>query len=445
MEMEGRPLKGTEGGKKILMICYYFPPITDVGSLRSVHFSNYFSRYGWTPLVLTVKNPDRVYCTVGDAFPPDGMHVERSRSIVNPYRVLGKIHGLATRLLRPLGINLVRNHLYDLICVPDIFFGWIPLTILRAIKMAREFEVDAVYVSCTPFSSAVIGALVKRRTGKPLIVDFRDPYALEERAEIFCVPPYRRKIDRRIERWVLGTADAFVVTAEETRDGYVEQYPEFREKVHTVYNGFDMTDASGKVAEKYDKFTVIYTGDFYFYTAKNKLFAEAFFDGLSRLIERGVIHPDTFQFLFYGDGAPAIERLAEKHDVCDIVHASGRIPREDVIKAIERSHFSLLRVVSPMISTKLFEGIALNTPLIATIPHGEAEEIIRRYSPASCIVTDAAGEEVAAAIMKGMERYRKGSGMPQNDLKGFSDHFSRERGAQRMMKIMDAAIERAAQ
>jgi len=33
---------GIEVGKRILMICYYFPPITDVGSLRSVHFEKYF-------------------------------------------------------------------------------------------------------------------------------------------------------------------------------------------------------------------------------------------------------------------------------------------------------------------------------------------------------------------------------------------------------------------
>ncbi|MDD5722592.1 MAG: glycosyltransferase [Syntrophales bacterium] len=426
------------------MICYYFPPITDVGSLRSIHFAKYFRQYGWRPSVLTVRNPDRAYCTVGDEVSPDGIHVERSLSVINPYRPLGKAHGLVTRLLKLFRIDLVRNRLYDLFCIPDMFWGWIPLTVLKAIGIVRRFNVDAIYVSCTPFSSALIGAFVKLRTKKPLIVDFRDPYALEERAEIFDVPLYRQNIDKRIERWVLNVADAFIVTTEETRNGYMRQYPEFTEKMYTVYNGFDMADASVKSVDKYDKFTIIYTGDFYLYTKKNELFAEAFFDGLSRLMERRFISPDTFQFLFYGDGFRMIEQLAHRYGVCDVVHVSGRISRKSVIEAIEKSHFSLLRIVSPMISTKLFEGISLNTPFIATIPHGEAEAIIRKYSPGSYVITEATGEAVAASITEGMERYRKGD-TPRNDLNGFSDHFSRERGAQRMMKIIDNVIGRAAQ
>jgi len=432
---------GIKGGKRVLMICYYFPPLTDVGSLRSVHFAKYFRQYGWTPLVLTVANPDRAYCAVGTEGPPDGVHVELSRSLVNPYKILGKINGLAARLLRLLGIDLARNRLYDLFCIPDIFLGWIPLTVLKAIDMAQRFDVDAVYVSCTPFSSAVIGAVVKRRTQKPLIVDFRDPYALEERADLFDIPAYRRSIDRRIEGWVLRIADAFTTTTEETRDGYMRQYPEFRGKMHTVYNGFDATDAPGSSLDKYDTFTISYTGDFYLYTEKSALFAGAFFDGLSRLLDQGAISPDSFRFLFYGDGFSSIERLAREHRVHSIVHASGRIPRKDAIEAIARSHFSLLRIIPPMISTKLFEVISLGTPFIATIPHGEAEEIIRTYSPASYIVTEPDGEAVAAAIRDGMERYRVGN-LPPNDVKGFSDHFSRERGAKRMMEIIDTVVER---
>ncbi|MDI6616258.1 MAG: glycosyltransferase, partial [Syntrophaceae bacterium] len=170
-------------------------------------------------------------------------------------------------------------------------------------------------------------------------------------------------------------------------------------------------------------------------------FAGAFFDGLSRLLDQGAISPDSFRFLFYGDGFSSIERLAREHRVHSIVHASGRIPRKDAIEAIARSHFSLLRIIPPMISTKLFEVISLGTPFIATIPHGEAEEIIRTYSPASYIVTEPDGEAVAAAIRDGMERYRVGN-LPPNDVKGFSDHFSRERGAKRMMEIIDTVVER---
>jgi hypothetical protein len=51
-------------GKNILMLCYYYPPLTDVGSKRSVAFSKYFKKHGWNPCVLSVTNPDRAYCWV---------------------------------------------------------------------------------------------------------------------------------------------------------------------------------------------------------------------------------------------------------------------------------------------------------------------------------------------------------------------------------------------
>ncbi len=440
IEMGNGTLKGFGGGsRKILMICYYFPPITDVGSLRSMHFAKYFNDYGWKPLVLTVSNPDRTYCAVGNEFPPEGVPVEYSPAMINPYKILGKIHGLATRIFNKFRFEPLRNHLYDLLCIPDLFWGWIPITTMRAIDMARRYDVDSIYVSCTPFSSAIIGALVKLKTKKTLVLDFRDPYALKERAEIFDVPSYRSKVDRRIERWLLRVADALVLTTEETRSGYTRQYPQFREKMHTVYNGFDMSDVPVIASDKYDKFTIIYTGDFYFYTKKNRLFAEAFFEGISILMERGAISPDNFQFIFYGDGVSEIERLANRYGVSDFVHASARIGRKDVIAAIKRSHFSLLRIVAPMISTKLFEGIALDTPFIATIPKGEAERIIRTYSPGSSIVTEPSAEAVAASIASGMEAYRNGD-ITKNDINGFSEKFSRERGAQNMMKVIDAAI-----
>jgi len=32
--------------KSVLMICYYYPPIADVGSKRSIAFSKYFKKNG---------------------------------------------------------------------------------------------------------------------------------------------------------------------------------------------------------------------------------------------------------------------------------------------------------------------------------------------------------------------------------------------------------------
>ena len=46
----------TSGGmKRVLMLCYYYPPLASAGTQRSVGFTRWLREYGWVPVVLTVK------------------------------------------------------------------------------------------------------------------------------------------------------------------------------------------------------------------------------------------------------------------------------------------------------------------------------------------------------------------------------------------------------
>ncbi|HEX8948358.1 MAG TPA: glycosyltransferase [Dissulfurispiraceae bacterium] len=421
--------------KNILMLCYYYPPLTDVGSKRSVAFSKYLKEHGWTPHVLSVRNPDRTYCSVGNDRPPQGIHTEYSYSVINLYKVLGKLNGALTRALGLFNIRLTRNYLYDLLCIPDFFWGWIPLTTVKAVRLIRKFRIGTIYVSCTPFSSALTGVILKYLTGKPLILDFRDPYALETVKLRTRMPRFRSRIDRRLEEKLLRHADLFIVTTDEIRKGYMRQYPHIADRIFAIHNGFESAYASGERARKYAKFTIAYTGDFYFHALESR----SFFQALALLKSRGKISGNTFQFLFYGEGKDIIRGIAENCGVGDLVTASLRIPYREALDVISRSHLQLLRIFKPMISTKLFEGIPLNTPFLATISSGEVEAIIRRYSPGSFIVTEESPEEIAASILEAMARYANG-GIPDNHIREFLARFSRESLTLELIRIMEAHL-----
>ena len=47
--------------KKVLMICYYWPPAGGPGSLRVVKFARYLSQFGWEPVILTVQKGEFPY------------------------------------------------------------------------------------------------------------------------------------------------------------------------------------------------------------------------------------------------------------------------------------------------------------------------------------------------------------------------------------------------
>ncbi|HPQ27795.1 MAG TPA: glycosyltransferase [Desulfobacteraceae bacterium] len=417
------------------MLCYYYPPLVDVGCKRSVAFSKYFKKHGWTPHVLSVKNPDRTYCSLGDDPPPREVHTEYSYSIINVYKFFGKLNGLLSRILKLFGMRLKRNYFIDIFCIPDIFWGWIPLTILNGLKLIRQYNIDVIYASCPPFSAAVTGILLKKITNKPLVLDFRDPYALDIPISADR-PRFRRLLDRKIESFFLKQADIFVVVTKEIQTDYARRYYGLKDRMVNIYNGFDHELKPRGSSGKYSKFTIIYTGNFYSGIEAMNSFTHSFFEGVRRLKEDGVCNTSNFQFLYYGDEKAAIENIATDYGIHDLLVANSRISHQEMLSVLSRSHLQLIRIVKPALGSKLLEGLALNVPLLATIPCGEVEEIIRKYSPGSYVVSHASPEQVAGAIRDAMNKY-KDNKIQDNRVDEFMKEFSRENLTRVFMDIIE--------
>jgi len=413
----------------ILMICYYYPPLADVGCNRSIAFAKYFKKYGWQPSIISVKNPDKAYCLLGNISPAKEISVTYTYSFVNLTTIFGKANGAITKALKLMGRRLHRNPFHDFFSIPDRFWGWIPLTLFKSVSFIQHCNV--IYVSCTPFSSAIIGILLKLLTKKPLVIDFRDPFALND-LSFLELPQFRQKINKFIEKWILKHADRFIVTTEETRLKYIVEYPFIKEKIFCVYNGFDTVHLPAQKSRKFDKFTIIYTGNFYLNEHQDN---ELFFKALAKLKTNKNIDQDNFQFLFYGIDSEEILAIARKHSIEDIVKCEGRIPYEKVLEMISRSHLQLLRIVKLRISTKFFEGISLNIPFLATIPSGEVADLIRKYSPSSSIITDGSVENAVEQIKGCMLKYKNGQ-IQDNLSNEFLSIFSRENQTRKMMSII---------
>jgi len=420
----------------VLMICYYYPPIADVGSKRSVAFSKYFKKHGWNPYVLSVKNPDRCYCTIGSDIPPEGVPAAYSYSIANLYWILGKLNGALARVLKLFGINVDRNYFYEFLCYPDHFLGWVPLTLIKGAKLIRRNKIDAIYVSCTPFSAAIIGIVLKKMTKKPLMLDFRDPFATGGLA-YFKTPEFRKGILFWMEKKFLEHTDLLFVTSEETRQEYLRNYPEIHDRIFTIYNGFDPGVPLNLERRKFDKFSIIYTGQFYTYGPNHQVYTDLFFKALAHLKAEGTISEDNFQFQFFGDEHEVIKGIANDHGVSDLVIARSRVSYQEVLESISKSHLMLLRIVKLMISTKLYEGIPLDVPFLATIPNGEVEDIIREYSPGSYIITENhTFLDTAQAIKDAIRVYRENL-MPGNRIQEFLGRFTRENMTRKLMEIVE--------
>ena len=305
--------------------------------------------------------------------------------------------------------------------------------------MVRALNIDVIYVSCSPFSSALVGVLLKKFTKRPLVLDFRDPFVTGV-ASYFTTSKVRPKIQAWFERTFVRNADVLLVTSDETRAEYVKAYPEIEDKTFTIYNGFDPPAPQDKESEKFEKFTIIYTGQFYSFGTTHQVQTDQFFGALAQLKSAGDLSSENFQFLFFGNEREFIQETAARRGVSDLVVARSRVPYGEVLHSVSRAHLMLLRIVKLMISTKLFEGIPLNVPFLATIPHGESEDLIRRYSPGSYVVTEGGSHsDVAEAIRDAMAKYRRNQ-VPANHVEEFLARFTREKLTQQLMHIVEGRL-----
>jgi glycosyltransferase involved in cell wall biosynthesis len=123
-----------------------------------------------------------------------------------------------------------------------------------------------------------------------------------------------------------------------------------------------------------------------------------------------------------------------------LVVAKPRILHREILAVVSKSHLELIRIIQPMVSTKLFEDLALNVPLLATIPYGEVVEIIKKYSPSPYVISKDSTEEVAAAILDAMQKY-KDNQIKDNYVAGFMERFSRENLTLKLMNIIEEKMQ----
>lgn len=239
--------------KRVLMIAYLYPPISNSGTQRPFKFSKHLSSFGWSPTVVTAEN---TAVHPNDAnllaqIPPDVsvVRVPMLNELVGSFtsKLLGERIGdaLSWRLREPF-----RR--------PDLYALWRPTARRAALRIFRQQGFDAIYATGYPWTSLLVGADVARATGRPLLADFRDPWAADDMATAGRLA-YDDEL--AMERSVVRQA-ARVVSVSDTmtrmmRDLHAKTPAG---KFVTIHNGFDPADFAGVTAEPHTKFRIVYTG-----------------------------------------------------------------------------------------------------------------------------------------------------------------------------------------
>ena len=229
--------------KNVLFITHYYPPINNSGIFRALKFSKYLKKNEqWNPIVLTI-NPSLLENTyLNDEFVDEIKDIE--------------VHHVDT--LRPNADSTSQyREIYREAHIPDTEYGSIMHYVIKGLELIKEKNIDLIYCTIPPYSTGIVGALLKDLTSLPLVVDYRDGWT---RGNDFI--KYRTEIGATLnayfEQKMQNKADYLI-----TVDKDLAKEITATNNISVITNGFDSSDFKQSNRVNYTNEFIYYGGYLY--------------------------------------------------------------------------------------------------------------------------------------------------------------------------------------
>ncbi len=389
--------------RRVLVVAYYFPPSGGPGVQRVLKMIRYLPDFGWEPVVLTVGNGtfparDESLC---QEIPPS-VHVERTR-ILEPYALYRRLTGttqaidvaVLTDQARSSWRQRIAQSVRATLFIPDARVGWLFDAVPAGLRLIEQWDIEAIYTSSPPYTCAVIGRALKRRTGRAWVMELRDPWTG------FLTTPQRwwlpRLIDRHLERSCLERADRIVAAWEGIVSDAREKYPTLPpEKFVTIPNGFDPADYPTVEITRTSALTITYTGSLYGLRNPDVLIA-----ALERLVANGTIPLQRVRLRFVGRVGDDVATALRQSSLWQQIEIVPYLPHTESLRFLLESDIALLVVdrssdSADIVPGKVFEYLGAGKPILALAPHESAIEALLTETGAGNVCADAT--ECAAVL-----------------------------------------------
>jgi glycosyltransferase involved in cell wall biosynthesis len=331
-------------------------------------------------------------------------------------------HGIFARIARCFGRRLRFNYFADWLCIPDTQVAW--LSLRKGMHLARQSQ--AIYATCSPFSSAITGCLISRWTRKPLIVDFRDPWSMNAHN-------HHTKLHLRIvallERLVIDRCDRLVLNTTATLAMYQRRYPEQADKMVAIPNGYDELPLP-PAGLRSDVFSIMHFGSFYGTRTPNDLL-DVLAELNNSLIEFVQIGPECKAMNEYvgrvrmrSVASVGHEQATEMMRSASILYLKQGYPREAG------------EVVT--VAAKTYEYLASGLPILADVPPGSDATLIQAHSRNAWLVTSGKREDLKTAVLEAFAARHSACGLVDPV---FIEQYARKNLTQRLAVELDRLSE----
>jgi glycosyltransferase involved in cell wall biosynthesis len=357
---------------KVLIVLYYWPPAGGPGVQRWLKFVKYLKDFHILPTVFVPKNPH--YPIIDESLElevtPDIEIIKTP--IKEPYKVASAFSEKETNTLSK---GIIKEHqkqsflqktmLYARgnLFIPDARALWIKPSVKRISKLLKDRSFDAIITTGPPHSLHRIGFHLKEKfPDLPWIADFRDPWANIGYHDQLKLSESSRKKHIEMEKEVLTSADAIIVTSPGTQK-------EFKIKtskpVHLITNGYDDAEVN---FEPDEHFSLVHVG-----TLLSERNPENLWKAIAELVEENKVFESNLELRFIGQVSDSIVESIQKYNLQDHARFLGYMPHKKAKQEMFNAQVLLLieknkSETQDIIPGKLFEYFQSQRPILGIGP-----------------------------------------------------------------------------
>lgn len=321
------------------------------GIQRTFHIPRYLGELGWRVKIYTPFPPQR--------YPIDKNLEASSLEVIRTFSP-DPLHLIPRKISTP---GMGRR---DYLSFPDNKVSWLPI-LMRSLE-----SMDIVVTTCPPFSLFFTGFFIKNT---PWIIDFRDPWTGGYLGEYKF--GWEEKFANILEKHSIRRASAVISVTKNHTEYLRTRYPESREKIHLIRNGYNEDSFPEAHSRAHDKDIVItYMGTF-----NNLLPPDCIFEGLRELFKIKVDIKNRIVFKHIGySSVGSLDKWVERVGLRRII-STGYLPHHEALKELLDSDVLLLLGAKGegdnwIVPGKLYEYIRSGIPIVAITNNKEIEELI---------------------------------------------------------------------
>jgi len=385
--------------RRVFVVAYYFPPMGLSGVQRTLKLVKYLHDFGWASTILTITS--KTYYAFDESFLTELAHRDVEIIRTNAIDPVKLFKNRKTIKLKNEWLRKILNRISQFFFIPDNKIFWKSSAVKAGLVELNKTEHQIIFSTAPPYTDHLVACELKRATGLPLVLDFRDSWL--DNPYHFYWTPFHKTLHYHLERKVVKSANLIVTINRTIKEKLVARHRDVLSlgSVKVLTQGYDQEDFT-KYAKPYKKtkgkMKWLYTGVFY-----EKNTPEPLYKALALL---KISHPEIFahiEFHMIGYVQQEFVNRTKIHQINDLFTYHDYQEHPVVIHWLSQADALWLSLgvgkgYESISTGKVYEYIGSGKPILALCPDNDVAKTLKPF-PTARVINPGMIEEIRNSIV----------------------------------------------